>query len=345
LSVKEKSSARTTSLGDAANAALVSAKQATIARKSGVERLHVPDDAAWHAARAKDITASVAAALLGAHEWTTPFQLYAQKTGLAANDIEDTGPVRRGRLLEPVAVQVLREEHPDWGVRYNSGPDRFYYRETQSRIGCTPDIEAKDPQRGVGVVQVKSVEASIFSKKWRNEHGDIEPPLFIVIQAIIEATLTGAAWAAVAPIVVGHGVDMPLIDIPLHKGVMNQLRGAVADFWERVDAKRPYHPNYGKDGALIASLYPTDNGETIDLTTNNRIMELVAEREQLKVIEKQGSDAEKLRKALDAEAIHMLGEAARAKLPDGRLLEAKTIRRKEYTVKATSYRSVKILAA
>jgi len=44
-----------------------------------IEHLHVPDDASWHAARAQDVTASVAAALLGVHEFETPLSLFMAK--------------------------------------------------------------------------------------------------------------------------------------------------------------------------------------------------------------------------------------------------------------------------
>ncbi len=327
----------TTTLGSAAAAVVEK-----LAPKGGIEKLHVPDDASWHAARSRDVTASVAAALFGAHEYETPLSLFMRKTGQSTNDLEDSGPIRRGRLLESVAVQVLREENPNWMIRYNNGDNRYYYRDAKSRLGCTPDVEVYDPERGPGIVQIKSVEASIYRRKWLNDDREPDPPLWIAVQAVIEATLTGSEWAAVAPIVVGHGVEMPLIDVPLHAGMMQQLRTKVAEFWQRVADGRPYDPDFAKDGALIAGLYADDDDSTKDLSGDNRIIEILAAREKLKEREADGAAATKERKPLDAEIINILGNAARGRLSDGRIVEAKTVRRKGFTVEPMQFRSVKV---
>lgn len=307
---------------------------------AGVEIIPCADDALWRAARAQDVTASVAGALLGVHEFESAFSLYHAKKGLAQEQ-EETAPLRRGRLLEPVAVQVLREAHPDWTICHNDGPGRVYYRDTVARIGATPDVIVECPERGRGVVQIKSVEGGVFHRKWKSE-GAIEPPLWISIQAILEATLTGASWAMVAPIVVGHGVEVPEIEIPIHFGVMTKLRKAVAEFWDRIARDDPYPPDYARDGALIAGLYADDDGGEVDLSGNNRIAELLPLRETLKAREADGASAAKERKIIDAEIIHALGNCARGRLADGRMIEAKTVKRGPYAVAASSYRAVKV---
>lgn len=50
---------------------------------------------------------------------------------------------------------------------------------------------------------------------------------------------------------------------------------------------------------MIAALYGQDDKSVIDLSRDNRIMEILAERELLKAREKDGNDAEKRRKVLD----------------------------------------------
>jgi hypothetical protein len=312
----------------------------------GISRLPCPDDATWRALRSKDITASVAAALIGEHEWETAYSLYQAKAGAIENDVEDAGPVRRGRLLEPVAVQVLREEHPGWMIRHNSGEARVYYRDATARMGATPDVEAHDPSRGPGVVQIKSVEASVFRKKWRNEGGEVEPPLWIAVQAIIEAALTGAEWAAVAPIVVGHGVDMPLIDIPLNSApaIMARLRREVRDFWSRIEEGDPPPPDYARDGAVISRLYAEDDGAEVDITPDEALLASLELRDHYLAVEKAGRAAEEARATIDARLRHLLKNAVRGRLPDGRIIEAKTTRVKgrNQIIEPYSFRPVKI---
>lgn len=122
-----------------------------------------------------------------------------------------------------------------------SGGGRRYVRDDNLRIGCTPDVFVKCPHRGRGIVQVKTVEPRVFREKWKggSAQGEIEAPLWITIQAIVEARLTGADFACVAPMVVSHGVDMPLLEIPLHDGIWAKLVAKVDGFWKSVAEKKP----------------------------------------------------------------------------------------------------------
>jgi predicted phage-related endonuclease len=304
----------------------------------GVERVPCASDDVWRALRKHCVTASTVGALFGEHDYETLFGLYQSKTGALDDDIGENEAIRRGRLLEPVAVQILREEHPDWIVRHNSGDARVFYHDSGSRIGATPDVEVTCPERGRGVVQVKSVERSLFKRKW-GANGEVEPPFWIVLQALAEAELTGATWAAVAPIVVGWGVEMPLIEIPLRPGVMARVRKEVADFWRRVEDNDPPAPDYARDGDTIARLYADEDGSTVALDGWNRANE-IAERDAALAEEIKVRTAE--RKAIKAELLDKIGASSVATL-DGRVFAtAKTVKRGACQVAATSYRDLRI---
>ena len=103
------------------------------------ERRTITSREEWLEWRKADITGSAAAALVGAHDYLSLLQLYLDKAGIApANDV-DTPPMRRGRLLESVALEVIREMHPDWNVR----PAGEYLRDPVYRLGATPDFYAE----------------------------------------------------------------------------------------------------------------------------------------------------------------------------------------------------------
>lgn len=294
------------------------------------------DRAAWLALRSQDVTASVAGALLGVHEYETAYGLWAAKSGLLPQEEGESGPMRRGRLLEPVAVALLAEERPTWTVT----PGRHYYRDPEARIGGTPDCFAVDPDRdGFGIVQIKSVESGIFRRKWKQEGGAVEPPLWIAVQAIVEAYLTGATWACVTPLVVGFGLDLPVIEIPLTSGVIDRLKEVVAEFWRRVDTKDAPDVDYARDGALLAQLYGVDDGSTIDLTGWNSGPVLAEEDARLAAEIKERTER---RKAIKAEIVDRMGAAAVATLDGEVFATAKTINRKAYSVAASSYRDVRI---
>lgn len=312
-----------------------------------IDRIPISDRAQWLELREQDVTASVAGALLGVHDYQTAYGLWAKKSRKVTDDVEESPAMLRGLLLEPVAYKLLQIEQPTWRLEWNGEPGTIsgdYYRDPIHRIGATPDCFATDPARGRGVIQVKSVEKSIFRRKWYahdDEDGggpaEVQPPLWIAVQAIVEAHLTGCKWAAVAPLVIGFGLEMPIIDIPIHAGVIGKLQERVADFWLRVETGDAPDPDYGRDGETIAKLYGDDNGLEVDLRGDNELPPALEERETAMAARKVLSDRLDEIKAMIA---HKLGSNAVGYLP-GWQVSNKLQHRKEFTAKATSFRVVR----
>lgn len=307
-----------------------------------IERITAGTREQWLDLRKNDITASVVGALFGVHDYQTPYGVFALKTGLTQEDPEESDPMKRGRLLEPVAVQLLREERPAWSITHNTGPNAIYLRDPSINLGATVDVFADCPQRGLGVVQIKSVQADHFRRKWIDpETREVTPPLWIILQTLTEAHLAGAAWGAVAPLVVDHGIDLPVIEIPIHQEMIKKIRNQTRNFWTMIEEDREPDVDFAKDAALIHRLYAQDDGSSVQLT-GNRIVELLARRAELKVDEQKGAAAEKERRVIDTEIISMLGNATVGLTVDGTQVSAKTTHRKGYEVKPSSYRTVKV---
>lgn len=300
-----------------------------------IERIPITSHEQWHAERQRDVTASTVGALLGVHPYTSALGLYLLKSGMIEADAEDTPAMRRGRLLEPVAIQMLREEHPQWISVASPGA---YFRDADARLGATPDVLALDDKHVFCVIQIKTVEPSIFRRVWKDEDGTISPPLWIVCQAIVEAYLTGASWAAVAAMVVGFGIDLHLIEVPIHAGVIDRIKTEVAAFWDRVARKDPPPADYARDGRLIAKLFSQSDGSIIDLSEDNMIPMLAVEDQFLAGEIKKRKER---RDAIKNELLMKLGAASGATFQGG-LVSAKTVHRKAYSVAATSYRDVRI---
>jgi predicted phage-related endonuclease len=295
---------------------------------------------AWLDLRMSTIGASEAPAMLGVHPYTTPYQLWAQKSGLV--QFEDNKQTRRGRLIEPVAIEILREERPRWSVIQNViGKDGTFYQDLDAGLSCTPDAFVdKDDFSGDGICQIKTVNPHAFQSDWMID-GEIQLPVYVAIQTMQEIYLTGASWGCVAAIV-GFDLDFHIIDVEIHAGVIARIKREAPEFLRRVRENDPPPPDYARDGAAIADLYRDDDGGTIDLSSNERVMQLVSRRELAKNVEANGAEAAKQRKVIDAELIHYLGNATRGTLADGRVIEAATVRRAGYTVEPTIYRAVKI---
>ncbi|XHE14409.1 YqaJ viral recombinase family protein [Agrobacterium deltaense] len=300
-----------------------------------VEIIKPKNRVAWLQARNADITASVVAALFGEHEFTTVFELWALKTGRIPHLEGETAAMQRGRLLEPVAVQLMREQRPDWRIEHNSA-ENTYYREPSSRLGGTPDVMVSSRDRGRGVVQIKSVEASVFRRKWLDEDGNVEPPLWIALQATLEAHLTGSDWAAVAPLVVGHGVEMPLVEVPIVPGVIEAMRERSAEFWELVASGNEPQPDFSRDAAIIERIYGMgDQFDEVDLTADNRIPALIDERREC-MAEREG--AQRRINEIDAEIKAKMGSAHIAHIPGGQKITWKPQKRAGFFVEPVTSR-------
>jgi putative phage-type endonuclease len=298
-----------------------------------VERFPISDRASWLAWRRQDVTASAAAALLGAHPFLTAYGLWAEKAGKLPEDGEMTAAMERGLELEPLAAKWIARKQPTWRIE----EPKIYYRDTEARLGATPDRFAIDPDRlGFGVLQIKSVEPSRFRKDWHNDDHELEPPLYAVVQAIIEAHLTGGTWAAVAALVVGFGIDVHIVEVPLHAGIIERVRAETAAFWRLVESGKTPEPDYGRDAALIAAIYAVDDGSEIDLTKDNRLPDLVAER-IARQADKASADSDL--KEINAEILAKLGSATSGRIQGG-VISAKTIRRKSFVVAEGSYRRI-----
>lgn len=304
-----------------------------------IERIPAGSRDDWLRLRGADVTASVAGALLGCHPFVTPYALWALKSGRMTEDPEESGPMRRGRLLEPVAVQVLKEEHPNLRLTHNTGKKAIYLRDPAARIGATVDVFAKDRKRGLGIIQIKSVESRTFREKWMTEDGAIEPPLWIVIQAIMEAKLSGAAWAAVAPLTVGFGVDVPLIEIPIHDGVFERIKVETTKFWRMIEDGREPDPDYAADGAALASVYRDDNGREIDLSGDD---EMLADLQRRHLVRSAVSEATAELEQIDNRIIARIGEFERAYVPGWRVARPATNRRDRLFGTVTKVRQLRI---
>lgn len=271
-----------------------------------VERILPEDRADWLELRRGFVTASVAGALLNCHPYTTAYQVWALKTGRMEESKEETEAMRRGRLLEPVAAQMLREERPSWTVDYRA--DNAFYCDRAIRLGATPDAFAYRPDMdGRGIVQFKTSSEEAFRSGWLDpESGDVEVPLWIAVQAIVEAKMTGAAWAAVAVLVVGRGIRMEVVDIPLHAQVWRALRAATAEFWRVTEAGEHPPVDWDRDGAAVLDVNRWTEAKRVDLTGDETVDLFASDLEDTRVKRR---ELQKREEVLRAQILYAMGSA------------------------------------
>lgn len=305
-----------------------------------IEIIRPADRQAWLACRGKDVTASVAAALFDIHPYTTPYSLWAEKTGRASPDDEETEAMERGNLMEPVAVAMVRKRYPDWTVTYEN--DRAYYRFAEARIGATPDAFLERPDRfGTGNMQIKSASEEAFEKYWLDHETDeVVPPLWIAVQAITEAQLTGCSWAVVALVVLTRRGTLKLyiIDIPIRLKLWTRLVAKVDAFWSMVDSGAEPEPDWMRDGAVVLDVYRDSTPDRRDLTSDLALDAMVLEYRQARAAE---ASHKKVADEIRPRIIRALGNAEIGETANWQL-SARTSHRSGHTVPPTSTRVLRV---
>jgi predicted phage-related endonuclease len=290
------------------------------------------DDPAWHALRAPNIGASEVAALLGAHDFMTAFGLWARKTGRLEPQPDDAA-MEAGRDLEPVVLTKLRRLVPQWDIVQ----PRQYYCDPELRLGASPDLFATRPDGARGVIEIKTAAAEIWEQKWQGPDGP-RPPDGYVIQVVVQRMLTGASWGAVACLVIGHGLRLHVMDVPIEPALEERVRHEVRAFWRLVDQDTPPDPDYGRDAEAIRRIWRQSDDVEIDLRGDNKLPDLILRREAQQAVR---LAADKELKTIDAELLHKLGPAERARYAGG-VITAKTVHKAAHPVRASTYRLLRV---
>jgi putative phage-type endonuclease len=334
----------------------------------GVEVIDPADREAWLAVRKQDVTASTAGCLMGIHPYTTPYELWADKTGRLADKTESAA-MRRGTAFEPVALELLRHQRPNWKVEYPLG--NRYFRDPAARLGATPDAFVARPDRaGRGICQAKTVARRAFIENWIDPNtDDVVLPLWIAVQAIVEADLTGSPHACVLAVVTPFELDelvegllgldyvdidrtlhdvafawlatgkleVHVIDVPVHAGVRASVREKVSAFWSIVDAGDHPPVDWDRDGSTVLDVFRSAMPDRRDLTADSELDAIVQRYVEAGERER---EAKKLRSILKPQIIYALGNSEEG-VTSSWSLSAKTQYREAHEVAASETRTLR----
>lgn len=294
----------------------------------------VTDRSSWLTLRKRDVTASEIAAVLGISKWSSPLQLWADKSG-KGRDFGDNMAMKAGRIMEPAIAEAVREAHPDWVVEK---ADK-YYRDPVLRIGATPDYFRVMKPEGANFVEkwpieCKFIQPSVFAKEWL-----AGPPLMYVLQTLTQIYITGAPQGYVACMIDNRAKDVYIYDVPRNDAAWKKITDRVAKFWEDVASGTMPGPDYTVDGASLKDMYPADAAATpLDLREDNRLTELLARRESIgEAIKVMRVEAE----AIDAEIIDKLKGAPAAQC-NGWRITYKQQTRKGYVVPDSTFSTMRV---
>jgi predicted phage-related endonuclease len=291
------------------------------------ETLAIPPGQRLHPERPNFLTASDIGAAAGVDEFKTALELHLEKTGRKPPAAE-TPLMERGRLMESTAIAYVQKQLP--GVRMLR--PRIFVVDRDRRIGCTPDLLLEEPEHPEQLVncQIKVVGKPTFDS-W-----DGTPPLSYQLQTAMEGMLLDAERSVLAVLVISaYTTEMHLFDVPRHAKLEAKIERIAADFWDRIERGVMPAADYSRDAELVAALYPPDvRVETpLDLTSDNRIYELLESREKHKAAERAAKAAGE---AIKTEIIEKLNGATYA-VANGWKITNKMVTVAEHVVAEISY--------
>lgn len=287
-----------------------------------IERIPIESRGQWLDLRRRDVTASEVAALFDAHPYKTRLQMYLDKTRQDGQR-GDNPAMRRGRIMESAVAAAVGEAEPTWTLIKATD----YFRDSGLRLGATPDYFATH-QKPIGVLECKTMAPEEF-ERW----GDA-PPFAYTLQTLAQMMTTGAQWGCIAVLVMNRALDLHMFPVPRHAAAEAKIADAVRAFWASVERGEQPPPTMPADRATLAQMFKKDNGLEIDLTSDNELPGLLAERATLKAATKRLAEIDDAIKA-------KVGEAKTA-LASGWRITFSTQHRKAYTVPEGDFRVLRI---
>lgn len=191
------------------------------------EEIRVPDGDrdAWLEVRRHGIGGSDVAAMMGLSPYRTPYETWAEKSGLIESpDISDKPSVMWGNILESVIGDHYKSLHPDRTVKRLNAVCRSKERPWAQ---ASLDYEVKDPDLGWGILEIKTAGAR-SADQW-----DEGVPLYYLTQVTHYMSVTGRPFADVAVLIGGN--DYREYRVMRDEDDIRAVDEAVDAFWKRVE--------------------------------------------------------------------------------------------------------------
>lgn len=230
---------------------------------------------------------------------------------------------------------VLAQAAEDLRVEVKPNADDNYIR--RGLLGCTRDGDVICPDRGPGAIETKCVfDYGVWMQTW---NGGKSLPRHIEIQ-LQQQMMVGDGvkpfeWGVLAVWLCGEMKYFERKPIP---ELWTAIDVEAFKFFDDVEAKLEGEP-FGEpiELPLLAKVFPTKIGTSIDFTTHPRAAELA---EQVRMMEYHAGERighEKGEKAIKAMLKALMGEAEAATFLHGIKVRAKVQSRAGYTVKPVTF--------
>lgn len=285
-----------------------------------IERREIPDRESWLKWRRLTVGSSEVASVFNLSPWKSALELHLDKEGLAPEPRE-TPLMRRGRWMEPSNLLAVGELYPSSMITKGN----VWLCDHEIGLSGTPDAFLDDRV----VIECKCVARPTFDK-WGGEI-----PLYYALQCLTLGMLADADKVLLSCLILDtYDAQIEVFHVERNPAAEQRIRTGVLDFWQNLEAGIRPKADYNRDGALLAKLYaPKDELAAIDLSADNRLPEILAERQGLR---DHIAAYEARCDAIRAEVVEKLNGAPAAICGDWKITH-KVIHQPEQIRKATSF--------
>lgn len=212
----------------------------------------------WLMRRRKTIGGSDAAGIVGLSRWASPFSVWADKTGRAAEK-EDTEAMRQGRDLEDYVARRWMEET---GKRVYRLPAMLYHPKYPF---AHADVDRMVMGENAGL-ECKTT----FSLDLKQFNG-VEFPVQYYAQCVHYLAVTGADRWYLAILAYGRGFFTFILE--RDQAEIDALMAAEAEFWKLVEQDTPPDMD-GSEATSVAlqEVYPISEQTTADLFGRDTVL-------------------------------------------------------------------------
>ncbi|MDR5900321.1 YqaJ viral recombinase family protein [Halomonas vilamensis] len=283
------------------------------------------DRNAWLAIRQSGIGSSDAAASVGLNPYKSQLELWMEKTGRQSGSIEPhhddklTSPLHWGQVLEPLVAEHYARHTGHRVQRVNAILQHVEHPWMLANL----DREIVGNE-GVQILECKT--AGLYGAKlWKDG-----VPEYVQLQVMHQLAVTGQQAADVAVLLGGH--ELQIHRIERDEAMIDQLISLERQFWDFVENDTP-PPADGSDSAdrALRTLFPQDNGETIDLSHDIDLSQAFVD---LQRVRQTLDDAKKQEAKLKHKLQQGMGTATLASFPSGSLSWKQTAPVKRLDTKA-----------
>jgi putative phage-type endonuclease len=287
------------------------------------------DREAWLAERRKGVGSSDIAAIVGCDQYKDAFTVYLDKVG-ELPEIEPNEQMVIGTLMEPV-IAALYERRTK--LKLEKRP-LMVHRDHPWMLANLDRVTAD----GKRIAELKNVGEWSAKKKgdddkpeWGEEGTDQVPKAYL-LQTQWQMEVSEIEVADIAALI--GGSTLRIYTVERNRSIGQSLIHLGADFWERVENRRPPQPDCENKYVQEVLAKLDDLGEPLQVT-DAKSVELIDRYQAWQEVEHR---AEKEKKVLKATLEALIGNAKYATFQDGSSITRPLRNNKGYTVEPFSYR-------